>query len=87
MPNFASTASPPNQNLQNNEPKEFGSLTAEEATAIKELRNCLILLPALELSYADGHSTVDVNVCEVYVRCVLLQERPHKTTKLVGYWS
>lgn len=41
----------------------------------------------LALSYAGGHYTLDNDVCDVQVGCMLFKEQPDKNKKPVGYWA
>lgn len=43
--------------------------------------------PVLALPRDEGKLTVDTDACDKQIGCVLLQEKPHGTTKRIGYWS
>lgn len=52
---------------------------------MKTLREKRNSLPFLALPSAGGPYTLNIDACDVYVGCVLLQVQPDKTKKLVGY--
>lgn len=65
----------------------FQTLNEEELQSMQSLNNALISLLVLALPDSIAHLTLDTDICDVQVVCVLLQERPDKMVKPNGYWS
>lgn len=83
MPNFARLAAPLNRKVQKNQPTKFSTLTAEKADAMRELQNLLISPPVLIIDNTEAYFMLDTDTWHIYLACVLLQDKSHKTTKRV----
>lgn len=86
VPNFSRLAAPLTQGLKNAQSATFEPLTEEELNYINALIEAWILLPILALLYNCGHIILDKDACTVQISCVLLQLKPDKPAKPVGYW-
>lgn len=73
-------------NTRRHNQKIIWLLNGDEKNAIKTLFKKLILLSTVVLHLAREHKTFDDDACERQIDCVLLQEKPGKTKKSVGYW-
>lgn len=47
----------------------------------------LITPPVLALPRLNGQYTINTDVCDTQVECVLLQKQKYNLLKLIGYWS
>lgn len=72
----ARIVAPLNQKLKKNPPTHFGTLSADELVATHKPQDKLVTPSILALPLLGIHYTLDTNVCNVRVGCVLLQNSP-----------
>lgn len=84
---FARIAALLKKRLQKYQPIGFSPLDETKLYALKTLNTALVQPPVVELPHANGHLSLDTDVCDVQVGCVLLRMQQDDTLKPVRYWS
>lgn len=79
--NIARIAAPLHDKLSDDQPEHFGAITPKKMSAMHELQGGLVYQPKLALPSNSGMNTSYTDLCNAYVGCVLLQEKPDRTFK------
>lgn len=73
--------------LRKGQRQTFNGLADDEISALETLKVKLVEPPVLALSRSQRAYTVDTDVCDKQIGCVLLQKQPERTDEPLGYWS
>lgn len=70
---LAQIAAPLSQHLKENQPTTFTPVSSYELLAMETLKNTIISPLILALPYSGGQKTLDIDLCNVRICCILLQ--------------
>lgn len=79
--NFARMTALLNEKLSKDHPRTYDRFPEDELNALRKLQDKLTSPPALALPRKDGGYTVNTDVCDHHIRCVLPQKRDENRYK------
>lgn len=85
VPNLAIVPSTLTNKLRNGEPKTFEPLEKYQHKAFDTLKTNMMEPPVLDLPRLKDHFTVDTDVRDIQMGCVLLPEEPYNNTRTIVY--